>query len=251
MTDNIVNRMMFDASNLPLNNNNRVSAFSNNNHHVNEEFEEMSPKNQSIKSRTIIQSKLNKNKTLTMLLKNSQARKSTFAKSEKSEDFRLKPFKQSRRAALNAIAQTENTNLHIQEPSVSMAIPKRGKTNLFKYEEKNKKLETYLDKFKHLLRTYIGHNFELLLMSIFTIFCLFGPDFQQIYANKSFDNVFNGFYIFMIVIFLLEFLASIWVMPTYANSFFFWIDLCASLSMILEIDWILVQLVDFILMYNI
>jgi hypothetical protein len=103
------------------------------------------------------------------------------------------------------------------------------------------------EKFKVLMKRYLDHNFELMMMTIVTLFALFGPDMKALSLNPDYDAIFNGFFFFVMFLFFVEFSASIWVKPNYFRSFFFWLDLFASLSMVLEIDWILYPIVEFVI----
>jgi hypothetical protein len=73
------------------------------------------------------------------------------------------------------------------------------------------------------------------------------PNPQSPIPNPDYDAIFNGFFFFVMFLFFVEFSASIWVKPNYFRSFFFWLDLFASLSMVLEIDWILYPIVEFVI----
>lgn len=107
--------------------------------------------------------------------------------------------------------------------------------------------KTFKEKFKLLMKRYLYHNAELMMMTIVTLFALFGPDMKALGLNPDYDAIFNGFFFFVMFLFFVEFSASIWVKPNYFRSFFFWLDLFASLSMVLEIDWILYPIVEFVI----
>lgn len=107
---------------------------------------------------------------------------------------------------------------------------------------------TKIEAIKHFLVRFLDSNTETIIMAVITIFALFANDLKTIALNPYYDNVFNGFYIIILLVFLSEFLINIWVNQDYFASFFFWLDLFATLSMFLEIDWVLNPLVDQIIM---
>jgi hypothetical protein len=103
---------------------------------------------------------------------------------------------------------------------------------------------------KGFITTILESNIELLIMAVFTCFALFGSDLKVIFLTPKDDDIFNGIYLFVLILFLLEFFCNWYVKPTYVMTFFFWLDLMSIMSMFLEIDWILNPLVDEFIMYN-
>ncbi len=97
---------------------------------------------------------------------------------------------------------------------------------------------------KNSIAQILESNIELLIMAIFTCFALFGSDLKVICLRPEDDDIFNGIYLFVLILFLLEFFGNWFVRPTYVSTFFFWLDLMSIISMFLEIDWILNPLVD-------
>lgn len=94
------------------------------------------------------------------------------------------------------------------------------------------------------IRDILDSNIELLIMAIFTCFALFGSDLKVIFLRPKDDDIFNGIYLFVLILFLVEFFCNWYVKPSYVSTFFFWLDLMSIISMFLEIDWILNPLVD-------
>ncbi|RHY28479.1 hypothetical protein DYB32_005943 [Aphanomyces invadans] len=76
------------------------------------------------------------------------------------------------------------------------------------------------------------------LMNIITIYCLFGDDLRVVYGSKSTDL---GFYVVAFVFFCLfciEFLLSCFAKPFYLASFYFYLDIIATVSLIPDIGFI-------------
>jgi hypothetical protein len=97
---------------------------------------------------------------------------------------------------------------------------------------------------KKSISNVLDSNIELLIMAIFTSFALFGSDLKVIFLRPNDDDIFNGIYLFVLILFLVEFLCNWYVKPSYVSTFFFWLDLMSIMSMFLEIDWILNPLVE-------
>jgi hypothetical protein len=97
---------------------------------------------------------------------------------------------------------------------------------------------------KSFIAQILESNLELLIMAIFTFFALFGSDLKSLFLRPKDDDIFNSIYLFVLILFLLEFFGNWFVKPTYVSTFFFWLDLMSIISLFLEIDWILNPLVD-------
>jgi len=79
--------------------------------------------------------------------------------------------------------------------------------------------------------------FQIAIAS-FTIYALFADDFRIICTTKSTDNVFNGFTFLCFALFFFEMLLSIIVKKDYIFSFYFWLDLISTFSLIIDITFI-------------
>lgn len=75
-----------------------------------------------------------------------------------------------------------------------------------------------------------------IIMTIVTIYALLGDDLRLIYAEKSADPVFTNLTITALVLFSLELLFSCFGYEEYFNSFFFWLDLVSTASLITDIE---------------
>lgn len=123
-------------------------------------------------------------------------------------------------------------------------------TNIIKNNQnENSNSNDCMSSVKKKVEYYLSDNIQVALMSIATLFALFGLDLKIMYLNPIYDEFFNYALITVAVIFFLELFASIWVKEGYIKSFFFWLDLFASISMIFEIDSLLYSTLGFILRY--
>mmetsp|Transcript_35528 Transcript_35528/g.25934 ORF Transcript_35528/g.25934 Transcript_35528/m.25934 type:complete len:129 (-) Transcript_35528:1101-1487(-) len=75
-------------------------------------------------------------------------------------------------------------------------------------------------------------------MTLITIYALFFDDIRVLVFPKSVDDIFYGITLFAMICYTVEiFLASIAV-DDYFLSFFFWLDLVSTISMIPDCGWI-------------
>jgi len=72
-------------------------------------------------------------------------------------------------------------------------------------------------------------------MTIVTLYSLLGDDFRIMYADKSVDYVFTNLTIISFALFSLEIILSCLGQENYFNSFFFWLDLVSTLSLVADI----------------
>ena len=92
------------------------------------------------------------------------------------------------------------------------------------------------------VREFVEGNLITIIMTMTTLFALFGDDFRLWFCNKWVDPYFYGLLCAAFVIFGAELLLKSCVLDDFKYSFFFWLDLVATLSLIVDIEW-LVELV--------
>ena len=72
-------------------------------------------------------------------------------------------------------------------------------------------------------------------MTLLTIYALFGDDIRVMATTKSADTGFDAMTILCLVVFSIEIIMSILCKRDYLFSFFFWLDVVSTLSLILDI----------------
>lgn len=75
-------------------------------------------------------------------------------------------------------------------------------------------------------------------MILITLYALFGDDFRLCLLPKSVDDAFFGCTCFALFFFMNEILLYSVAYPKYFNSFYFWLDLVATISLIFDIGWL-------------
>lgn len=73
-------------------------------------------------------------------------------------------------------------------------------------------------------------------MLLLTLWALFGTDIQAMVAPKSADGTYEIVSILLFVIFMLELIVNSVTQEKYFGSFFFWLDLVAAVSMLLDVE---------------
>jgi len=76
-----------------------------------------------------------------------------------------------------------------------------------------------------------------IVMSLVTIFALIGDDIRVFGFDKSADNYFYGCLTVSMVLFAAEIWLNTVVIDEFKYSFFFWLDIIATLSLIIDIPW--------------
>lgn len=76
------------------------------------------------------------------------------------------------------------------------------------------------------------------IMTIVTIFALFGDDFRLWFFDSYIDPYFYGALVISLILFGFEILLNSCVVDDFKYSFFFWLDIVATLSLVVDIAWI-------------
>ncbi len=86
-------------------------------------------------------------------------------------------------------------------------------------------------------------------MSLTTIFALFGDDFRLWFTTKDADPYFYAGLCLSFVLFILEIFINSCVVNDFKFSFFWWLDIIATLSLIPDIGWI-VEIIQTIMAFT-
>jgi hypothetical protein len=81
-------------------------------------------------------------------------------------------------------------------------------------------------------------------MTTLTVFALFGDDIRVLAFTKYGDDVFFGISTVCLFFFALELILSSIVKPKYLGSFYFWLDLIATLSLFPDVGWLWALIVN-------
>ncbi len=88
------------------------------------------------------------------------------------------------------------------------------------------------------VREIVEGKVNTTLMTTVTLFALFGDDFRLWFLDSWVDPYFYAILIVCFVLYALEILINSCVGDDFKYSFFFWLDIVATLSLIVDIAWI-------------
>ena len=89
----------------------------------------------------------------------------------------------------------------------------------------------------------MNHWIVTLIMTLVTLYALFGDDISLVFFTKSADETFNYITTFALVLFVVEITLNSLCQDGYFNSFYFWLDVVSTVSLITDISWIWDQIV--------
>jgi len=77
-----------------------------------------------------------------------------------------------------------------------------------------------------------------IVMMLVTIYALIGDDFRAWFFSPNADPYFFGLLCFSLFAFTIEIMLNSCVIDDFKWSFFFWLDIVATASIIMDIPWI-------------
>lgn len=89
---------------------------------------------------------------------------------------------------------------------------------------------------KHILVKLMETTVFQLLLLVITFYSLFFDDYQQLICGKQLDSYFDVFSITIMSIFAIELVVSSLFIKGYFNSYFFYLDLISTLSIIVDLN---------------
>lgn len=94
-------------------------------------------------------------------------------------------------------------------------------------------------KIRQKIRDFIDDKWVILVMTMVTLWALFGDDIRLVATTKTADDYFYISFIIILSLFILEIFFTSLVVDDYKYSFFFWLDIVASISLVLDIPWMI------------
>ena len=84
----------------------------------------------------------------------------------------------------------------------------------------------------------MNHWIVTMLMMLITLYALFGDDIKIACFEKSADVTFNYITTAALVLFTLEITLNAISEDNYLNSFYFWLDVISTISLLTDISWV-------------
>ena len=88
---------------------------------------------------------------------------------------------------------------------------------------------------RQIVREFFEGKLVTLIMAAVTIFALFGDDFRLWFTTKKADVWIDGALIVSLVAFTVEILVNSCVVDDFKYSFFFWLDIIATVSIMVDV----------------
>lgn len=98
--------------------------------------------------------------------------------------------------------------------------------------------QAHASKFKLCSKSILDHWLFTTVMTLLTIYALFGDDLRLLATSKADDPIFFSLSIICLFAFTLEIGLGSYVKEGYWLGFFFWLDVIATVSLIPDIGWI-------------
>lgn len=110
--------------------------------------------------------------------------------------------------------------------------------------EENSKAPPPEKKWKKTLLRLIDNNYVLIFMTILTIFALFANDVQTAWCPVTVDFPFDVVQSILFCLFTIEIIITCLCKEDYIWSFFFWLDVISTISLIQDISFIFDKILD-------
>lgn len=98
--------------------------------------------------------------------------------------------------------------------------------------------------FKDKISKFLDHTIVVVFMTLITIYALYLDDVKILFMPKSVDDVFSGITLSVMLCFCLEIFLAFYSKQEYRFSFFFYLDIISTISMIPDCEWIWTAIVD-------
>lgn len=91
---------------------------------------------------------------------------------------------------------------------------------------------------KAILSKILENKFFTVFMTVITVYVLFGDDVRLVAFKKGADDYFFAFTAACFFFFTVEVVSASFATEGYFLSFYFWLDLLATISLVFDIGWI-------------
>lgn len=126
--------------------------------------------------------------------------------------------------------------------------------DLFSEDEELNKTKTekftfnlFYSAFRQMGKTFLDSIFFIIVMLIITIYVLFISDIQSGFIPIQLDELLNKIDLIILSLYLFEFVLGILCLDNYNFSFYFWLDLISTFSLIIEIDGVMDSILHILL----
>lgn len=108
----------------------------------------------------------------------------------------------------------------------------------------NQKFKLLLANIKQNIVSFLDSTLVTVFMTLVTIYALYFDDIRILFFPKSADDVFYGITLIGMICFAIEIILASFAKEDYIFSFFFYLDIVSTLSMIPDCGWIWNAIID-------
>ena len=156
------------------------------------------------------------------------------------ENLKINEQEQIKNNKLNLNNEKEKVLVNLDENKARIQFLRKGSMSITKIE----KDPTCWEKFSVITLKILENNYYLIFMCLITFFVLFSNDINSGFLPIGTDFYFKIASLCAFVLFSLEIILSSLVRENYLFSFFFWLDVLSTLSLLMEIDFIFNPIID-------
>jgi len=146
------------------------------------------------------------------------------------ESYTMTPNKRKRLSVFSSM----KASLAIEESS--QQVEEEQAVDIFKDDHKDERHAS--QPIKAALKKFVDSKWTSLIMTFFILFALFGDNIRIICFHSPADDFFSYASLVTMGVFLVEIMINFYVSKEYRFSFFFWLDLISTISIILDVNFI-------------
>ena len=166
----------------------------------------------------------------------SKEQRVSFEVSNISKNLKIANGRNSRNSNSNSLNCSKN-NVHI-DTSDAQYSENDSFRNFAMVGKENKLAASSGEFFSRKYERYLDNIYFNLFITLITIYALFGNDFQAACFTRHSDIYFDIFSLISMGVFFIEIILSFFLKKGYRFSFFFWLDIISTLSLLFEISWL-------------
>lgn len=100
------------------------------------------------------------------------------------------------------------------------------------------KRESKDPKYLQILKKILENKYFQIFINVLTIYALWGDDIRILAFDQEADIAFDILTIICLVLFSIEIFLSVLCKPKYFNSFFFWLDVLSTITLVFDLTWV-------------
>ena len=112
-------------------------------------------------------------------------------------------------------------------------------------KKKERWLKRTFPKFVKFLEEVLDNKLYIAFVLCVTVYALFADNMRILVCPKALDDLFYGITSFAMLVFFVELMLDSLGSEGYLLGFYFWLDLIATLSMVVDIGWIWNEVVGY------